>query len=116
MILATLHYIIDVTEDQHYDSILTGFFVTVGLFLLHAIQGSTAIKPYLKKKRFKLKKLFHCIHLDKILYNLKKIMTRYTDVRTVAVNHNYLFLFTCCEVLLQHVSARIQEGIIVLTK
>jgi hypothetical protein len=53
--LANLDYNIDVTKEQHYASILTGFFVTVKLFLLHAIQGSAVIKRYLKKsEKFKL--------------------------------------------------------------
>ena len=114
--LATLGDNIDVTEDQHYSSILTGVFVTVRLFLLHAIQGSAAIKPDLKKKVKIKKNLFHFSHLDKVLYKLQKIITCYTDVRTVAVSHKYLFLFIRGGVLLQHVSAPIQEGIIVLTK
>jgi hypothetical protein len=65
-----------------------------------------------KKKKKNL--LLSIIHLKKILYNLKWTHW-YEDVRTGAVNDNCLFLFICCEVLMQHISAHVRVGVIGLT-
>jgi hypothetical protein len=106
---------INVTKDQHYASILTGFFVRDSSYCMQFKGLLPSSHTWGKKVRIN-KLLFHFIYLDKILYNLKKMITCYTDVRTVAVSHKYMFLFICCDVLLQHVSARTQGGIIVLPK